>query len=456
MRLRTIVFALAIIFFPYWATRTEACSCRFGGAAPCEEYWEADVVFSGTVVGSTRIEVDRGSYQATERSVKFTVGQPFRGSTASEIEVRTGLGGGDCGYGFKTGESYMVYAYRASDGKLYTGICSRTRALSEAREDLAFIQTLGSAEETGTIFGEVTKQNWQPKEDEKYSKPVADAELIIEGEHVREETKSDEHGKFRFTGLKAGSYKVKLKLPPGLLRNSLVRDQGMAIVENEVSVKARGCAETDFYLESDTRLAGRVIGSSDQPVGQITLDLRGANKDNSNINIFRSTVSNPAGQFEFTVVPPGDYLLGVRLLSSQHTASLPYPRTYYPGVSTRAQAVVITVKEGARIGEIELRLPPPLNSYQVAGIAVWADGRPAPGVSIYVTRMDEGRGDSMNTLRADERGNFTLEVFDGLSYSASAFAENGGRPGVQSPWIEVPSRHGPRPLKLVLPLPARK
>jgi hypothetical protein len=41
-----------------------------------------------------------------------------------------------CGYAFKRDQEYMVYAYGSPQG-LATGICDRTRLLSEAGDDLA-------------------------------------------------------------------------------------------------------------------------------------------------------------------------------------------------------------------------------------------------------------------------------------------------------------------------------
>jgi hypothetical protein len=50
--------------------------------------------------------------------------------------VGTGGGGGDCGYGFAAGEIYLVYAFERA-GRLYTTICTRTRLVRDAAEDLA-------------------------------------------------------------------------------------------------------------------------------------------------------------------------------------------------------------------------------------------------------------------------------------------------------------------------------
>lgn len=67
------------------------------------------------------------------------------GPGQQEVEIATGLGGGDCGFAFQVGADYVVYAYRNSEGRLETGICSRTRLLSQAAEDVEYIRSMANA-----------------------------------------------------------------------------------------------------------------------------------------------------------------------------------------------------------------------------------------------------------------------------------------------------------------------
>ena len=117
-----------------------ACTCGSGGGAPCQEFWRADAVFAGTVVGSGKINVGEGELKQEMRLVRLTVDQPIRGMQSAEVEVITGWGGGDCGYAFKLGQRYLVYAYREEgDKRLSTSICTRTRLLKKADEGSLFL-----------------------------------------------------------------------------------------------------------------------------------------------------------------------------------------------------------------------------------------------------------------------------------------------------------------------------
>jgi hypothetical protein len=64
-------------------------------------------------------------------SVKFRVENIWKGKLSQEVTIFTGQGGGDCGYRFEVGESYLVYA-SGSNERLSTNICQRTAPRSES------------------------------------------------------------------------------------------------------------------------------------------------------------------------------------------------------------------------------------------------------------------------------------------------------------------------------------
>jgi hypothetical protein len=101
-----------------------------------------------------------------------------------------------------------------------------------------------------------------------------------------------------------------------------------------------------------------------------------------------------------------------------------------------------------------LRLPPRLTERAVEGFVVWADGRPAPGVSVYQELKEEGELSAFKSLRADERGRFTLKIYEGPMYVVSAYPRGATGAAAQSRWVEVPPAGSP-PIRLVLPLPKK-
>lgn len=116
------------------------------------------------------------------RIVDFRVTRTFRGENHDEVSVVTGLGDGDCGYDFRTGSTYLVYA-SAGPGKIwFTSICTGTAAIEDAgiairllgheepaREDLLSPQEYAKRylEEvlpmrTGSVCGYVMKPDGTP------------------------------------------------------------------------------------------------------------------------------------------------------------------------------------------------------------------------------------------------------------------------------------------------------
>jgi hypothetical protein len=124
----SIVLAITI-----WTPSTaHACQCMPPGS-PAEALQEADTVF----VGKELTDRSDESEPFMTDSVVFEVSRVWKGISQSQIIVRTGQGGGDCGLIFGWGGEYLVYAVRqGSKNELYTNICSRTARLENASDDL--------------------------------------------------------------------------------------------------------------------------------------------------------------------------------------------------------------------------------------------------------------------------------------------------------------------------------
>ncbi len=97
-----------------WPTSAFACTCA---EQPRQEAFEtADAVFEGQVAEIASAP-DRASSQkgmpGGDLQVRLHVVRAWKGvpPMAEELTVRTARSGGACGYAFKAGESYLVYAY---------------------------------------------------------------------------------------------------------------------------------------------------------------------------------------------------------------------------------------------------------------------------------------------------------------------------------------------------------
>lgn len=121
-----------------------ACSCADPGT-PENGLERADAVFAGRVLEVKEQRTLRGFLSKT---VWFEVERTWKGMDDSQVIVRTGSGGGDCGYHFQQGHEYVVYASMSGmyggEDELTAIICSRTSELAQADEDL---QWLGAGDE---------------------------------------------------------------------------------------------------------------------------------------------------------------------------------------------------------------------------------------------------------------------------------------------------------------------
>jgi hypothetical protein len=116
--------------------RLSACECM-APISPCVAFEDAQVIFVGQVLEITPVNPPpqgETPLPFMARRASFKVTESLRGGVDDTLEVYTGNGGGDCGFAFAKGKSYLVYARRGTDGRLTTGICARTREATRGVE----------------------------------------------------------------------------------------------------------------------------------------------------------------------------------------------------------------------------------------------------------------------------------------------------------------------------------
>jgi hypothetical protein len=137
---------------------------------------------------------------------------------AKTVEVWTAFG--DCGINFQTGETYLVYADDDEESNIMTtGACTRTRRLTDAGDDLAYLYFYKNyADSAGRVEGFVTSDLLFLRDLDlgQYSgrigAPVAAVVELKSGDNARY-TESDDKGRFVFDGLPAGDFTVSAYVP---------------------------------------------------------------------------------------------------------------------------------------------------------------------------------------------------------------------------------------------------
>ncbi len=416
-----IVFISVLGLLAILSPGVNACTCARPGT-PCESYGGADAVFVGTVIGVRNEDRSKeNGFSLIALAFKFSVEHSYLGVDGTEVEVFTGRGGGDCGFGFGIGKRYLVYAYR-SDNKLSTSICSRTTSYARATEDLAFLESLSSAPKGATIYGQIIRGTPRKKDVPALSE---DTFVRIEGEGVRREIRPDADGRYRIAQLPPGKYKVTLQLPDALTVNQ---------PEREVSISDRGCASQNFYIQDNGRMSGKVVDAVGQPVARILVTVLDPSSDPRGpfINLERTDAE---GRFSFSGIPAGKYLLGVNFTKHPETndPTNAYAPTFYPGVADQSSAEVITLGVGEKRSDLDILIPLRRPLSVVSGLIVWEDGSPVTAAYLAVVDLTYGGSSLRNGVKVDQYGRFTLNGYVGqrLRFEARSI-----RPHVQTPTNE--------------------
>jgi hypothetical protein len=450
MRSRLILTAFCLFIITAAAERAEACSC-LGGEAPCQALGTAAAVFVGTVmemkeqprltIEEARKRADAGELQWAQRRYKFSVERWFSGGSGPEAEVATGFGGGDCGYEFERGVAYIVYANGGEGGKpLTTSICSRTKRLQAADEDLEFLRNAAAREPGVVLTGTVLRSRKSLRDDRRTtSSPLADAALVLEGVEGRQTTRTDAQGRYSFRGLKAGTYRLRLQLPEVLTVHR---------PDYELRVSSRGCASHDFEVFDNGRISGTTSDETGQPAAGVLLTLRdAADFDNVEAHAMYARTDGE-GRYSFEGVPPGRYVIAVNMTRypEYKDPTNAFPRVYYPGVLEPTAAGVITVGEGEAVAERDLRLPAPRAAREIELQVVWEDGQPVPNASVTFRDVTQHERSHSYGERADEEGRLKLRGYEGQVYVVEARSNR--------PFVGDRQREGPMertaPVRLVL------
>ena len=205
-------------FWCFSVLSCSACSCLFQSAKAAFE--STPIIFIGHVERiETKVDPGKkwsfknaGSPHFTTQTAVLQVDEPFKGATAGTTFATADEG--LCSRQFVTiGDKYLIYAFSQKDPAVISIGCTRSRRLKDAGDDLLFIRSLPASAQRNRVSGTISLvHSFDPKmfETNDY---VAGIHVIITGDDCRSDLVTDASGAFELSGLKAGTYQIRLVKP---------------------------------------------------------------------------------------------------------------------------------------------------------------------------------------------------------------------------------------------------
>jgi hypothetical protein len=372
-----VVAAFASIAF----TAAQGCTCAFGGGPACQEAWRKgiDAVFLGRV---DKIESTRGSVGFTPGATSMTpmgsllrvtisVDEAYLGQSAKTVQVYTASSSAACGYAFREGQKYLIYA-SADDkiGQLLVSLCSATKPAEYAEKDSTYLRSVPSLAPASTLTGNVWRYthdpNFKPKfqpslmdhyrppeQEYRAMEPEAGFSVVAKAQDGTEHTAtSDADGNWRIADLSPGRYTLLPQSREGVY---------VYPFRSAVDLAPKGCAETNIRVESNGRISGTVDhpapGSDWVLVKVFVLPL---SESDWHRPMRETTLEPNASAFEVGPLPAGRYVLGAYVAvkistGNGHTYGNLGP-FYYPGVTGIKSAEPIDVPEGKAVTNMKFRI----------------------------------------------------------------------------------------------------
>lgn len=411
------VLIVGLLVFPF--AQLWACSC-VGPHPPDIAAGMSAAVFTGRVIEMIDLKplpppakpsgVIKGDYAANRRvgnvasddnlhrphpfhsrTIRLQVNSVFSGVATGQgsIEIATGMGGGDCGYPFEAGVEYVVYAYKAAEGELGTSICSRTRKLEQAAEDLEYFRKMSNAPSTSSLRV-LTRTGSSP------GKPGM--KISAEGGGNRYSAITNAVGDAFFANLPPAKYTIHADADGDLPDDPTI----------DLFPKGSGSITLFRYLT----ITGHVFTKAGTPAAQVRVETLFVPSGEGDMG----AITDTEGRYQLRLIRTGQYNLGVNI---NHTAmkDSPYPHWFHPGTENRSAATVIDFDGRPGNRTLDFTLPDSLKERIVECVIFKSDGHPEPRA--LVTIFDES-GAIIASSPALPHGRVSLTVFAGIPYRLHA------------------------------------
>ncbi len=376
---------------------------------PCQEYWESETVFVGTVRKIAEAE--------SGRRITFDVEQVERGASASTITVRVPTWELVSRSPLRVGDRYVVYTLGAGDER-FVRACGRTRLANEAEEDLAYFREMKAPGSGGRIFGSVRHEEPDfAAHGTRDLGPMVGLTIRLQGNGLEREVSTANNGAFDFDGLLTGEYTLSLRAPGRMLLNARLYGVYSTPAPGSFTVTlryARGCMPISFTVREPGGIRGVLLDDRGAPFeGELVSVIAAVNAGTSQHVPVERVRTGADGRFEFTPLPRGQYVL-VLNFDDRHESTEFNRRVYHPGTRVPGEATIVTVDRPTIVDAGAFRVPPDPVERTITGVVVWSDEVPASDAELVL------HGAAPEKVPLDAAGRFRVTLPYGARFTLQA------------------------------------
>ena len=234
-------------------------------------------------------------------------------------------------------------------------MCSRTRPLSDprARADLTYFELFAQgARSPGLSTGVVFDATPMLASDSLRPPPMRNVRITAtpEAGGAALTTRTRDDGSFELTGVPAGTLRIVADLPGHFAAPAPVT----------VRMPSNGeCTEGDIFARVDGRVRGLLLDEARRPGRGVKLHLADAERARNTPPLYRTidAVTDEEGVFEFRLVGPGRYVVGVGLHDAWRPGQLDRRRFHTQARSPDA-ATIVELQPGEHVQLTPFTLAP--------------------------------------------------------------------------------------------------
>lgn len=357
------------------------------------------------------------------------------------------------------GHRFLIYSSRINGYEgWFVSTCGRSRHIEWATEDLLYLDNMEKYRGKSRVSGKYSGSWNVPFPD------VANRTIRFIGEKNTYETRTNADGVYEIYDLPPGKYELEPEIPNGWELSGYLNDPTKSI---PFTLEAKKHVTLDVKFAPSNVVEGRVVGPNGNPMKGVCVDLLKPGEVDGD----RSDCTGENGEFRIESVPEGSYVVAINA-DGKLSPEEPFPTIFYPSVSHREKATLITISNGETVKGINFVVSQVAETIELSGVLLFSDGKPV--VDEYVT-FQPPREDESESVSTESEGRFTIRVIKGVKgeiyatihaslgdydkcpkIDALIKASGEERPGLKSSTLKVHAQHDVDTLVVQFPFPRCK